>query len=274
MRRGCACSAMREPGWANPNTHNGKAMRRIVLLLLCTVALAACRPATGPVTIMAASSLQDVVGELTRRIESEQGVSIRVSYAASSTLARQIQAGAPADIFLSADARWMDELGQRQQVDAASRSDLLTNALVIIAGPNVEPPAGPARLADALSADARLALADPAHVPAGRYARDALQALGIWDEVVGKVVYADNVRAALALVARGEAAYGIVYRTDVALTPSVRVAGRLAASQRAPIRYSFAVLATAPHPQARNVFEALIDKRAQQVFRDAGFALR
>ena len=166
--------------------------------------------------IFAAASLQTAIDELAAPALRATGSRVRASYAASSALARQIENGAPADLFISADLEWMDYVADRRLIRAASRVNLLGNRLVLIA-PEDRPstlkiaPGFP--LAAALGRD-RLAVANPAAVPAGKYARAALTALGVWESVASKVAAAENVRAALMLVSRGEAPLGIVYRTD------------------------------------------------------------
>ncbi len=245
---------------------------RVGLALGLGLALLACQPSPPQhVTVLAASSLQDVINPLLERIEREQGVSVRAAFAASSTLARQIQAGASADIFLSADVVWMDALQEAGHVNPGSRTQQVGNELVLVTSQANVSSVRPQQLASLLGDTARLALADPAHVPAGRYARAALELAGVWEDVAGRVVRADNVRAALALVARGEAAFGVVYRTDVALAPRVRIVAHFDASAQSPVRYSFALLRDAPHPQARDVFNALTDTRALGEFSAAGF---
>ncbi|MFK7886656.1 MAG: molybdate ABC transporter substrate-binding protein [Gammaproteobacteria bacterium] len=222
---------------------------------------------------MAASSLQDVLTPVITRIEAQVGVTVRVAYAASSTLARQIQAGAPADIFLSADVRWMDELAREQRIDPAFRAEAIGNSLVLICTQPMDTAFGVQQLAKHLGDSGKLVLADPAHVPAGRYARDALQRAGVWQHLSSQVVLADNVRAALTLVDRGEAKCGVVYNTDVQLAPGVHIAAHLAPNKKRPIRYSFALLASAPHPDARRAFELLVDDDSLAMFATAGFLL-
>lgn len=199
----------------------------------------------GGVMVFAAASLRNAMDELTATFAREQGKRAVVSYAASSALARQIERGAPADIFVSADLEWMDYLEQRRLMDPRSRVTLARNALVLIA-----PAAATARIsvrpgmdwASALDGG-RLAVADPTHVPAGRYARAALERLGAWDAVSGRIARADNVRAALALVARAEAPLGIVYLTDAAAEPKVKVLDQFPAALHPPIVYPAALVA-------------------------------
>ena len=194
----------------------------------------------------------------------------------SSALARQIEQGAPADLFLSADLDWMDYLDQRGLVVRASRRNLLSNQLVLIA-----PASSSVRirilsnmpLARALGGG-RLALADPAAVPAGRYARAALTRLQVWDSVAARLAPADNVRSALAFVARGECPLGVVYATDARAEPRVRVAGVFPEASPPPIVYPGAVVAGGRDPAGgAAVLGALQSPRAALIFRQAGFGV-
>jgi molybdate transport system substrate-binding protein len=231
--------------------------------------------AAGGVTVFAAASLGDVLQALAARW-ADRAPALRLSFAASSTLARQIEQGAPADIFISADEAWMDYLAKRGRIDAASRRVLATNRLVVVrAG---EPRAGPppedfGALRSALLAgapDARIATGDPAHVPVGIYAESALRRLGLWPAVNPRLVRADNVRSALAFVERGEAAAGIVYATDARVARGLHIAARFPAASHAPIRYPAALVAGAG-PAAREVLMRLFTPEAQTALRAAGF---
>lgn len=225
------------------------------------------------VTVFAAASLTDAVTSLAERYALETGGRFRLSFASSSTLARQIENGAAADIFLSADEDWMAYLDERALVASDTWSRPIANRLVLIA------PAGRAvaiRLekgVDLLAplSDARLATGDPAHVPVGRYARQALEYLGAWRALEPRLARAENVRAALALVERGEAPLGIVYATDARAARSVRIVAEFPAASHSPIRYSFAVLAARDSRLARDALTFLTSPRALQVFRSHGF---
>jgi molybdate transport system substrate-binding protein len=196
-----------------------------------------------------------------------------VAYAASSALARQIEAGAPATLFISADQEWMDYLASRDLVDVNTRVDLLSNQLVLIA-----PDAVPVRLeigpgfplAEALGTG-RLAVADPSAVPAGRYARAALMALGVWTTVAHRLAPAEHVRAALLFVARGEAPLGIVYATDARAEPRVRVVGVFPPGTHPPIVYPAAVLRAAADATARRLLASLSSPSARAIFERHGF---
>jgi molybdate transport system substrate-binding protein len=199
-----------------------------------------------------------------------------LSFAASSALARQIDAGAPADMFVAADTEWMDFLGGKELLRAGTRTDLLTNTLVLIA-----PAKAPLRLkiapgmplAAALGAE-RLAMADPDSVPAGKYGKAALTALGVWPSVEPKVVRAENVRAALQLVSSGNAAAGIVYATDARTDPSVTVIGTFPADSHPPIVYPMAVLARSTNPDAAAFSAYLRSDAGRAIFRRYGFGVR
>lgn len=191
--------------------------------------------------VFAAASLKTALDEA----QAACGRGFRTSYAASSALARQIEAGAPADLFISADQEWMDYLEARALIRVETRRDLLGNGLVLIAPAGHAPSLviGPGlELAAALGRDGRLAVADPNVVPAGKYARAALTTLGAWGGVAGRLAPAENVRAALLLVSRGEAPLGIVYRTDAAADSGVVIVGAFPGDSHPPIIYPAAVV--------------------------------
>lgn len=232
------------------------------------------RAADAPVTVFAAASLNNALDDVGRAFTARTGTPVRFSYAASSTIARQIEAGAPADVFVSADADWMDYLARRGLVDAASRRDVLTNHLALIApaASRVRLRVGPRMpLLQALDGG-RLALAGP-EVPAGRYGRAALAALGVWPSVRDHVVSAESVRAALAFVARGEAPLGIVYDTDAKVEPRVRIVGLFPDSTHPPIVYPAARVAGASNPGAAAFLAFLQGPQAAAIFRRYGFAV-
>jgi molybdate transport system substrate-binding protein len=229
-------------------------------------------PAAGDALVFAAASLQTALDELIPAIARDTGVRVRASYAASSALARQIDAGAPADLFLSADVEWMDYVASRGLIRPDSRGNLLGNTLVLIA-PAGEPvhlriaPGFP--LAVCLGAN-RLAVADPESVPAGKYARAALTSLGVWNSVAAKLAPAANVRAALQLVSRGDAPLGIVYRTDALADRRVVVVGTFPPGSHSPIVYPAAVTSRAS-PDAARVLAYLRSPAANAVFSRLGF---
>lgn len=243
------------------------------LVLSVTAARAAAQDEAEPVTIFAAASTGDAIGEIAEAYAATSGGSVRPVIAASSTLARQIAQGAPADLFLSASVQWMDFLEERHLVATDSRRPLLANRLVLIA-----PADSPLSLRlvpelplSELLADGRLAIGDPAHVPAGIYARQALQALGLWDQVADRLAQAGNVRAALALVDRGEAAAGIVYETDAAISPRVRIVDAFPADATPDIVYPLAIVAGRDSPAVRAVYDFLTGDVAAAIFARHGF---
>lgn len=200
----------------------------------------------------------------------------RLSFAASSALARQIDAGAPADIFLSADEEWMDFLARRSVIVAESRRDLLGNRLVLVAPADTTwrlSIAAGFDLAGALGGDGRLAMGDPDHVPAGIYGRAALVRLGAWDGVAARAVRAADVRAALVMVERGEAAAGVVYATDARLARRVRIVDTFPADSHPPIAYPMAIVAGRDRPEARAFAAFLRSPEAAAIFERAGFAV-
>lgn len=221
--------------------------------------------------VFAAASLTDCVRELSDAFE-KSGITVKTSFAASSTLARQIENGAPADIFLAADLQWMDYLQERKLIDPASRHDLLGNRLVLVA-----PAASSIRLKIAPHFDlggalgtGRLATGDPDSVPAGRYARDALITLGVWNVVEAHLVRAENVRAALAFVDRGEVPLGIVYRTDALIDKRVKIVDVFPAESHPPIVYPIA-LTIAARQGALAFSDFLRTPAADQIFMKYGF---
>jgi molybdate transport system substrate-binding protein len=206
--------------------------------------------------------------------DADGSASPKVSYAASSQLARQVEAGAPAAIFISADRDWMDYLDERKLIVGDSRTDLLGNALVLVAPKDsvLQLDVAPGfDLAAALGQDGRLALAEPNSVPAGKYAKAALIQLGAWAKVERRIVAADNVRAALNFVARGEVPLGIVYRSDAVSEPAVRVVATFPDSTHPPIVYPAAIVAGHDSAAARRLIERLRSPPAQAIFRAYGF---
>lgn len=226
----------------------------------------------GP-TVLAAASMQEALEAAADAWANDGHPRPVLSFAASSALARQIEAGAPADIFVSADEDWMDTLAGKNLIDPASRAPMVSNSLVLIA------PAGSDiavtlkqnnALVQALGSG-RLAMADPDAVPAGRYGKQALETLGLWKQVAGKIAPADNVRGALALVSRSEAPLGLVYATDAGADTNVRVVAVIPSSSHRPISYPLAVLRSAKHPDASALRDFLLSKEAQEIFASFGF---
>ena len=227
-----------------------------------------------PLTVFGAASLTDALGEI-GKVYRVMGHDVRFSFAASSTLARQIEAGAPAAIFASASTSWMDYLQARMLIDAHSRVSPIGNALVIIA-PAESPEAEiefnePTWLLPLLGREGRLAIGDPDHVPAGMYARQALQTLGLWHSAQSRLALANDVRAVVALVERGEAPVGIVYATDAAISERVRVLATFNRSSHDPIRYSFALVNGPGSAEAAALMTFMSGQRALEIFRRYGF---
>ena len=222
--------------------------------------------------VFAAASLSEALDEVGRVFTTRTGVRVDASYAASSVLAKQIEAGAPADAFFSADLAWVDYLDERGLLKRGSRRDVLGNSLVLIA-----PADSPLRLSVAPGFDltaalgeGRLATADPDSVPAGKYARAALTKLGVWQSVSDRLVRGENVRAALAYVARGEAPLGIVYQTDAQAEKRVRVVGVFPEDSHPPITYPLALTVRA-RPEAARFADFLASETARQIFTRYGF---
>ncbi|MBA3810930.1 MAG: molybdate ABC transporter substrate-binding protein [Caulobacteraceae bacterium] len=250
--------------------------RRLFLAGLTILTLAApaaaVAEAKAPVTVFAAASLKNVLDEVGKAYTARTQTPVRFSYAASSALARQIEQGAPADLFLSADSQWMDYLAQRRLIVAASRRDLLSNHLALIAPADSKTALRIGKgmaLATALGTG-RLAMAGP-EVPAGKYGQAALTSLGVWDSVKDKLARADNVRGALAFVARGETPLGIVYDTDARIEPAVRIVGLFPDMSHPPIVYPAALIAASTHTGARAFLDYLRSPPAAAVFRRYGF---
>jgi len=222
--------------------------------------------------VFAAASLTNVLAELTPAWEESSGVSVKLSFAASSVLARQIEAGGAADVFVSADQEWMDYLANRGLIDARTRRDLAGNRLVLVApaGSRISLDIRPGFELAATLAGGRLAIGDPEIVPAGRYARAALTTLGVWGSVSHRLVRAENVRAAMTYVARGEAPLGIVYATDAQIEKKIRVVDTFPDNSHAPITYPAAATAIAG-PTAASYLASLASGQAARIWKKYGF---
>jgi molybdate transport system substrate-binding protein len=248
-----------------------RALLATMTALVCLSAIGA-EPAGRPVTVFAAASLTSALGKLGDEYTKATGVPVRFSFAASSTLARQIEAGAGADVFLSADQQWMDYLEQRGRIQKSSRHNVLGNELALIAPADskIELTIGPGfALARALG-DGRLATGDPDSVPAGRYARQALTSLGVWNDVADRLVRAEDVRHALVFVAQGEVPLGIVYETDARDEKRVRLVGLFPPETHLPITYPVALVSGASADAARFV-EFLRGEAGRRVLEGYGF---
>jgi molybdate transport system substrate-binding protein len=248
-------------------------MRTPIFALLLLLAATA-RPEP-PLLVFAAASLREAVAEIALEHEKRTGQKIQTSFAASSALARQIEQGAPAAVFISADPAWMDYLQERRRLSML-RGDWAENRLVLIApaGSAVTLTLAPgASLAGALGERGRLAMADPRHVPAGRYGKAAMERLNLWSSVSGRVIHGDSVRAALIFVARAEAALGVVYATDARDNPAVRVVAPIDPTWHPPIIYPAAVIA-GQEVKARQFWASLTAEPAKATLRRHGFIVR
>ncbi|HVO15999.1 MAG TPA: molybdate ABC transporter substrate-binding protein [Alphaproteobacteria bacterium] len=225
--------------------------------------------------VFAAASLKNALDDIDSQIAQEQGIKVVASYAASSALAKQIEQAAPADVFISADLDWMGYVAKRNLIRPASRIDLLGNRLVLVAPKDSKTAVhiAPGFPLATLLGDGRLAMADPAHVPAGKYGKAALEKLGVWASVAQKIAPADNVRAALLLVARGETPFGIVYATDAAAEPNVKIADAFPAGSYPPIVYPAAATASSKNPAAARYLAYLQSAAARTIFEKHGFTV-
>lgn len=250
--------------------------RMIAMTALLSAMIAPTAARAKPPLVLAAASLQESLTLAADRWAAKGHARPVLSFAASSALARQVEAGAPADLFVSADEEWMSHLAGKRLIRPRTRVSFLTNSLVLVApaGSRVRLSIGPRfPLAGALG-PGRLAIADPGAVPAGKYAKQALTRLGAWSSVERKIAAAENVRAALALVARGEAPLGIVYATDARAARGVRVVGTFPASSHAPISYPVATIANSRNPEAEGFRRFLVSAEGKAVFRRFAFGTR
>jgi molybdate transport system substrate-binding protein len=224
------------------------------------------------VTVFAAASLKNALDDIAAEYRRETGQRVSVSYAASSALARQIEQGAPAEVFVSADLDWMDYLEQRNLIKPETRRNLLGNRIVLVA------PAETAKLVElkpgALAGTlgrGRLAMAAAASVPGGKYGKAALENLGLWKEVADRIAEAENVRAALTFVSRGEAPLGIVYETDARAEPKVAIVARFPETSHPPIVYPAALTVSARSEGSNRFLAVLRDPKSAAIFAREGF---
>jgi molybdate transport system substrate-binding protein len=247
----------------------------LFLLSLCPALLLSCAPvvAEADVRVFAAASLKNALDAIAADYGTRTGKTVSVSYAASSALARQIEQGAPADLFFSADLDWMDYLDGRGELKGGTRRKLLGNRIIVVAPATGAKPLElqPGALAAAL-AGGRLAVANVASVPAGRYAKAALENLGLWSEVRTRLAETENVRAALTFVARGEAPLGIVYGTDAKAEPRVALVAAFPEGSHPPILYPVALTRDA-RPAAADFLTHLASGASAAVFAREGFAV-
>jgi molybdate transport system substrate-binding protein len=234
-------------------------LRRFIALL--SLAFCAAAQAQSP-TVFAAASLKNALDEIAAVYVAQKGAKPTISYGASSALAKQIENGAPADLFISADLDWMDYVESKGLLAPGTRKNLLGNRLQ---------PAPGFAIGAALGSE-RIALAEPSSVPAGKYAKAAFEKLGVWEQVSGRIAASENVRAALALVARGETPLGVVYQTDAAAEPGVMVAGVFPPESHPAIVYPVAALKGA-RPGATPFLDFLSAPQARAIFEKHGFAV-
>jgi molybdate transport system substrate-binding protein len=269
-------------GYSGGNLPTGETMRasrhvRITAAALVgLVALGAARSAMAEdILVFAAASLKNALDEAVIDYRQHGGDKVNVSYAASSALAKQLESGAPADMFISADLDWMDYAQQRHLIKPETRKDLLGNRLVLIApaASDVTAVIEPNFPLAALLQDGRLAMADPDSVPAGKYGKAALEKLGVWSSVEGKVARAENVRAALFFVSRQEAPLGIVYQTDAAADKGVKIVAAFPEDTHPPLVYPIALSAASKNPGAVKFLGFLESPAARPIFEKQGFTV-
>lgn len=251
-------------------------MIRSIRYFVIVIGVACAAPVhSDEITVFAAASMTNAMSELETQFEAATGHDLVVSLAGSSALARQIQQGAPADIFISANPDWMDRLEQDGLVAADTRFDLLNNAIVLIAAGTdaMAVTVGPQMDLAGLLGDGRLAMALVESVPAGIYGKASLESLGLWDAVAPQVAQADNVRAALAFVAVGEAPYGIVYATDAVAEDGVTVVGTFPPDTHPPIVYPAAAMAESDNPLNQTFLDFLRGAEARAAFERQGFVV-
>jgi molybdate transport system substrate-binding protein len=253
--------------------------RRILLAVLGAAlvsapAAALAQPQPTPVTVYAAASLKNAFDDVGAAFTAKTGKQVHFNYGASSALARQIETGAPADVFVSADVDWMNEVAKKGLIVPESRRDLLTNHLALIAPADstIRIRIGKGMPLAAALGDGRLAVAGP-EVPAGKYAKASLTSLGVWDSVSGKLAPAENVRSALLFVAQKESPLGIVYDTDARVEPKVKIVGLFPDDSHPPIIYPAALVAHAPSPDAAAFLKFLSGPQAAAVFRKYAFVV-
>jgi molybdate transport system substrate-binding protein len=243
------------------------------LLFICMLLIPSLARAQ-ELTVFAAASLTDAMKDVSAQWVQAGHKTLRLSFGSSSTLARQIEQGAPANLFASADEKWMDYLADKKLIAADTRRDLLGNDLVLIvpADKPLHVAIGPGlNLLSLLGASGRVATGDPGHVPVGIYAERALRRLGQWDAIAPRLARTDDVRSALLLVERGEAPAGIVYATDAAVSKAVMVAGTFPADSHDPVSYPFAVTRSGDTAEARALMTFLAGPQARAIFVARGF---
>ena len=250
-------------------------MPRLPAALALTAALAATPALADEVVVFAAASMKDALDAVAADFQAATGNTVTLSYAGSNALAKQIIEGAPADIFLSAATNWMDEVEKAGLVVPGTRKDMFSNTLVLVAAdPNAAPvEIGPGFDLKALLGDGKLAMAMVDSTPAGQYGKAALETLGVWSAVEPSVAQGENVRAALKLVATGEAPYGIVYITDAKAEPAVKVVGSFPADSHPKVVYPGALLTGAADAADKAFLDALTSDAGDAKFAEQGFVV-
>jgi len=240
-----------------------------------TVLVASTAQAQETVTVFAAASLKNALDAVNTACEADVGEQAKISYAASSALAKQIEEGAPADVFMSADLDWMKYLADKNLIKADTETQLLGNSIVLVApaDSSVSTEIAPNFDLAALLNGGKLAMANVDSVPAGKYGKASLEKLGVWGSVEGSVAQAENVRAALALVSTGEAPLGIVYKTDAVADPKVKVVGTFPADSHAPIIYPVAQTAESKDAETPAFLKCLQSAKAKELFEGQGFTV-
>ena len=249
------------------------------LAATATIAIGPPRPAAqaqgGDVVVFAAASLKNALDAINTQWQKETGKRALISYGASPALAKQMEQAAPAQMFISADLDWMDYVAQRNLIKPETRSNLLGNRIVLVAPKDKAQPIDIKPgfdLAKTLG-DGRLSMANVDSVPAGKYGKAALEKLGVWGSVSNKIAQAENVRAALLLVSRGEAPLGIVYQTDAAADPNVKIIGTFREDTHPPIIYPIALTASANNPDAAALLDYIKSAKAKPLFEAQGFTV-
>lgn len=253
----------------------GFGLASVLAAFVSVAAAVAPAAAQEKVTVFAAASMKNALDNADKAWSAEAGKQVTVSYAASSALAKQIEGGAPADVFISADLDWMKYLSDKKLVKEETKTNWLANRIVLVAPKENAKPVDikPGFDLSALLKGGKLAMGEPGSVPAGKYGKAALEKLGSWAAVEKSVAGAESVRAALALVSRGEAPYGIVYQTDAAADPGVAVVGTFPQDSHPPIVYPIAILSESKSPDAAAYVEFLKSAKAAPFFEKEGFTV-
>lgn len=245
----------------------------VITALSCGIVFAADK---GSITIFAAASTTNAITDIAELYERETGATMRHSFASSSTLAKQIAQGAPADVYISANPKWMTYVEDKGLIEPGSRFNLLGNRIVLIApkDSDIQLKIEPGFDLSGILGDGKLAMGDPDHVPAGIYGKQALETLSAWKTVKPKVARSKDVRAALALVERGECPLGVVYATDAAGSKKIKVVGTFPENSHPPIVYPVALVKDSTSKQARSFLSFLKTTPAKTIFEKYGFSVR